>query len=468
MQGIHCASCVIRIERKLKRIEGVQEVRVDALTGKTELFGPSIPPVERLHQAVQADGYAVRAWVEQPGARSGALQKQTLRDYLEMVLIGVLLLVLLLAFSRAPFLPKGTGISEHMSYGMVFVMGLIASVSSCAAATGSLLLGMTTAYNERRVVSSERNQLHPSLFFHVGRLLSYTCLGAVMGALGTMLTLSPLLNGAMTLVAALVMLLLGLQLLQLFPWVRRFQPRLPKRLAHQMYEVSEKQSPLTFFLVGAATFFLPCGFTQALQLYVLSQGGMLTGALTMLTFALGTFPALLSLGAVSSFIKGPLQRYVVKVSGVLMLLIGLLNISSGLAIAGVPLPFATPAWPSNRAHVTQNQVAPIINGKQRVSMKVVGFEYIPSVFTVVAGMPVEWQVDGTRAEGCANVLTVPDLGITVALPTQGSKTIVFVPQQSGTLAIRCPMAMTTAGARFIVLPKQQTTTRLLPLFIVRR
>jgi sulfite exporter TauE/SafE len=224
-----------------------------------------------------------------------------------------------------------------MGYGIVFVIGLIASVSSCAAATGGLLIGMTTASNEQRVTSSSFNKMQPSLLFNLGRILSYTFFGAVIGALGTLFTLSPQLNGTITLVAATVMLLLGMQLLKLFPWARRFQPRMPKFLAHKVYDASGKPSQLAFFCVGAGTFFLPCGFTQALQLYVLSRGNILIGALTMLVFSLGTFPALLSFSVVSNLSTGRLQHYVVKVSGVLVLLIGLMNFSSGLAIAGIAL-----------------------------------------------------------------------------------------------------------------------------------
>lgn len=457
VQGIHCASCVVRIERKLKQIEGVQKVEVDGTTGKAELVCACVPPVEQLHQAVQTDGYAILVWRDEKGIPETLADKNTVRDYLEIGLITLGFVGLFLALSHWSFLPKGIGVSDNMGYGIVFAFGLIASVSSCAAATGGLLIGMTTAYHERRAIAGPLNKLRPALLFNLGRILSYTFFGTVIGSLGSVFTLSPQLNGSITLVAALVMLLLGIQLLKLFPWMRRFQPRMPKFIAHKVYDASGKPSQMAFFLVGAGTFFLPCGFTQALQIYVLGRGNPMVGALTMLIFSLGTFPALLSFSALSSLLTGGFQRYVVKVSGILVLLIGLLNFSSGLAIAGIALPASTAFSPSQNAQAAKSQEAPIVNGKQLISMKVVGFTYTPSVFTVVAGVPVVWYVDGSQAEGCADVLTVPDLGMNVVLPAQGSKTIDFVPPRSGTLSFRCPMAMTTAGAHFIVLPHAQTS-----------
>src|SRR5260370_26628699 len=85
-------------------------------------------------------------------------------------------------------------------------------------------------------------------------------------------------------------------------------------------------------------------------------------------------------------------------------------------------------------------------------MKVRGLEYLPSLFTVRQGIPVAWMVDGSQAQDCARVLTVPDLGLSISLPAQGVKTIVFVPRSMGNLRFRCPMALTTAGAMFTVVP----------------
>ena len=87
-------------------------------------------------------------------------------------------------------------------------------------------------------------------------------------------------------------------------------------------------------MLGAATFFLPCGFTQALQLYVLAKASVAAGALTMLAFSLGTLPALLSLSAVSSFARGAFQRHFLKVAGVAVIVLGLMNIQYGAGAHG--------------------------------------------------------------------------------------------------------------------------------------
>ena len=97
------------------------------------------------------------------------------------------------------------------------------------------------------------------------------------------------------------------------PALTRFLPTMPKSFGHRIHDLAERDAKGGAFVLGAATFFLPCGFTQALQLYVLAKGSFTTGALTMLAFALGTLPALLSLSAVSSFATGGFQRHFLQV-----------------------------------------------------------------------------------------------------------------------------------------------------------
>jgi sulfite exporter TauE/SafE/copper chaperone CopZ len=446
IQGIHCASCVMVIERQLKKLEGVQTVQVDARTGKAELSCARVPLLTEAQQAVQANGYTVLPW--QDG--KPAMQPQRgVRDGAEIGIIVLLLLGLFWLFSRLPFVPHGFGISERMSYGVVFVIGLVASISSCMAATGGLLLGMTATGRSRLV------KAQGTLLFHLGRLLSYTIFGAALGGIGSFFTLSPHVNAVAVILSSFVMLLLGMQLLRLVPpWIRALQPRLPLFLTQGLDAASGRPSTIVSFLIGAATFFLPCGFTQALQLYVLSRGNAVTGALTMLAFALGTLPALLSLSVLSSLFTGTVQRYVVKVSGVLVLLIGLASLQSGFALAGLPLPSLAPGSSAQTSggRPQERHLAPLVHGKQVVSMKVIGFTYVPSTFTVVQGVPVTWYVDGRQAEDCAQVLLVPALGLTVALQTHGLTTITFTPREPGTLRFHCPLAMTTSGAMFTVLP----------------
>ena len=341
-----------------------------------------------------------------------------------------------------------------MSYGFVLVIGLVAAMSTCLAVTGGLLLAVTAKYNERFPNLTNFQKFKPTLYFNVGRIVSYTVLGGAVGALGSILTFSPRATGFMTIAASLVMIILGFQLLRLFPLMRRFQPKMPKFLAHKIHDMSGKDNKSAPFLLGGATFFLPCGFTQALQLYVLSRGDIATGALIMLAFSLGTLPALMSLAAISSFAKGAFQRHFLKFSGVLIIMLGVFNVNNGIALTGSDLNLASVFAGSK--NIATNSVADpnvqIVNGKQIVDMRVVGLNYSPHQFTVARGVAVEWRIDGSQAQGCAQVITVPKLGIIEYLSPASPTIINFTPQETGSIAFSCTMGMTTRGSSFKVVP----------------
>jgi uncharacterized protein len=193
----------------------------------------------------------------------------TQRDYVEIGAAFVILAAIVLALDQFDLLPQRLAMSGEMSFWLVFAIGLVASVSSCMAVTGGLLVAVAAKYNDasRKLTSVQR--LKPHLYFNAGWIASYTLLGGAVGALGATLTLSPAINGILSIVASAVMILLGL--LRLFQALTRFMPTMPKALSHRIHDLAERETKESAFVLGAATFFLPCGFTQALQLYVLSK-----------------------------------------------------------------------------------------------------------------------------------------------------------------------------------------------------
>lgn len=451
IHGMHCASCEVLIERTFKKIPGVEKVHVSHVNGKAEISCSQEPNMRELQNAIKPDGYAVSLWDER-NREAELPHKNTKKDYFQIGAIFLIIVAGYLILKQFNLVPT-LGISDNMSYGFVFVIGLVAAMSTCLAVTGGLLLAVAAKYNERFPNLTSFQKFKPTLYFNVGRIVSYTALGGAVGALGSVLTLSPRATGFMTIAASIVMIILGFQLLRLFPWMRRFQPKMPKFLAHKIHDMSGKDSKSAPFLLGASTFFLPCGFTQALQLYVLAKGDSITGALIMLAFSLGTLPALMSLSAISSFAKGAFQRHFLKFSGVLVIMLGVFNINNGIALTGSNFSLTSVLRASNNTVNQQEELsAEIVDGKQIIDMRVVGLSYSPHQFTVAQGIPVEWRIDGSRAEGCAQVISVPKLGIVKYLSPSAPSVIAFTPQEIGTIGFSCTMGMTTRGSSFKVVP----------------
>jgi sulfite exporter TauE/SafE len=230
-----------------------------------------------------------------------------------------------------------------------------------------------------------------------------------------------------------VMLFLGLKLIGIFPRIEGATISLPKSISRFLgikQEVKE-YSTRGVFITGALTFFLPCGFTQAMQIYAISTGSFLSGALIMGLFALGTAPGLLGIGGLSSIAKGSWGRVFFKFAGVLVIVFGLINVRSGWNLSGLV---------SSSQQPGEVATAPIEDGFQviRMTQKVNG--YSPRQFTIKKGVPVRWIVNSENAYTCAAFLTIPAYNLFTPLK-DGENIIEFTPQESGPLRFSCSMGM---------------------------
>lgn len=172
----------------------------------------------------------------------------------------------------------------------------------------------------------------------------------------------------------------------------------------------------------------------------------------MLAFALGTLPALFSLSALSSFARGRFQRHFVKLAGVAVVFLGLVNIQYGFVLTGND--FSGGVQSASAPAVTKREkMSDAPTGEtQIVNMKVVGLDYVPNRFTVKQGVPVEWRIDAKEADGCARVLLAPKLGIRKFLFADLPNTVTFTPQAAGDFAFNCGMGMMPPDSKFTVTP----------------
>lgn len=321
--GTHCKACKILIEDVLGERDDIERVTVD--------LSREVVTIEALHeeqlleewsQMIEPHGYRLVAEKTAPKKTSGALGVA--------VPLGLLLLALFFMLQRSGIV--SIGFEGGFTLWTALLIGVIASLSSCLAIVGGLVLSLSATVSEEAATTAR-----PFVFFHVGRLLGFIGLGAVLGAVGSALSISPTVTAVLGIAVAVIMVLLGFNLLDLFKGTGKFLPTLPRGLFDRLTKI--ENGFFAPFLVGAGTFFLPCGFTQSMQLAALSSGSVITGALIMGTFALGTFPmlALLSFGSFR-FAHTKYAAVFFKTAGVVVVGLGVFALLGGLASLGLIAP----------------------------------------------------------------------------------------------------------------------------------
>jgi sulfite exporter TauE/SafE len=184
---------------------------------------------------------------------------------------------------------------------------------------------------------TERRELStPLALFQMGRLTTYTLLGALLGALGQMAAaVIRDWQGFISIGLGLLMALLGLSLLGLLPLQRWLaSAALTRTVGRWLRRLMAAQHPLAPFGLGLTNGLLPCGPVYAVGLLVAISGNPLRGAVIMLVFGLGTLPAMLGVGFSISLLSVRLRTSLYRLAAMLVTLVGVQLALRGLAVSG--------------------------------------------------------------------------------------------------------------------------------------
>jgi len=372
-----------------------------------------------------------------------------LSDYQDLGTAFFVFILAYLVLKNFGILNFGTSLaSSSFSLPVVLLVGLTAGFSTCMALVGGIVLGIATRHAEAHPEANAWQKFRPHLYFNLGRVGGYAFFGGLLGLVGSALQLSSTVTGLLTLAVGAVMLIVGLQLVDVFPWLTNWKFSLPKSVSrlfgikNHVQEYNHKQAVMT----GALTFFLPCGFTQAMQLYAVASGGFLSGALIMGIFALGTAPGLLSVGGITSVVKGVFAKRFFKFAGLVVVALALFNFTNGSRLLGWDFSSSVNAARSDVTATDPNVT--IDNGVQVARMVENNYGYSPRNFTIQKGLPVRWLIDAQAPYSCASSMVVPALNLRLNLKP-GVNSVEFTPTQAGQIRFSCSMGMYTGSFNVI-------------------
>lgn len=380
---MHCAACELLVEKKLSKYPGVKKVEASLATKKIKVSGKfeikKEHLAEELSNILQKEGYTVTT-------QRDSKQKIDWSEFKKAILIAGVVIAAFIVLQKMGIL--NTFSPDSINLPTVFMIGIVASLSSCMAVVGGLVLSISANYAKE--VSSVKRTV-PMVMFHISRIVSFMVLGGLLGLLGTafaieivVAVLSALLIGVLvfgliqsensslkfggsifsgiisfglltivlnetfaqfllSLLTGLVMVVLALNLLDIFDFTKKLQFKIPKRFSKGVLNTENIQSRFTPILLGAATFFLPCGFTQSMQFQALGTQSFTQGSLMMLVYALGTLPVLAGISFLSNNLVHTNKNSGVffKTAGLIVLFFSLINLMGAFVVLGVIDPFFT-------------------------------------------------------------------------------------------------------------------------------
>lgn len=423
--GMTCINCQYKIERKLIKTEGIKKVNVSYRSGTVELIhDESIIPTKEIIRIIEDLDYKVAT------TNSEDRDSFDITKLLSTVVIIFALYTIMRHIGITNIFNKFPQVQENMGYSMLFFIGILTSVH-CIAMCGGINLSQCISISSNISIKQNKFEtVRPSILYNLGRVISYTIIGGIVGSIGSVVSFSGSLKGIIQIIAGIFMVIMGLNMLNIFPWLRRLVPRVPRVITDKIKFKKQSNSP---FFVGLLNGLMPCGPLQSMQLYALSTASPVQGAFSMLIFSLGTVPLMFGFGALSSIFSGKFTRKVMTAGAALVVILGLSMLNNGLSLSG----FNTYLGISNSESSSE---AKIEDDVQIINTSLYSSRYEP--ITVQAGIPVKWTITAKNSDinGCNNRIIIPEYSIEKKLE-EGDNIIEFTPTKTGTFPYSCWMGM---------------------------
>src|SRR3989339_553225 len=441
--GLHCRSCKSLSETEVAALAGIKHIDVDFPTGLCRIeFDDSKISRTDIEKTITGLNYTIIGDKSNAETRS----KKIIHRLLLPLALAAAITVYLLFRAAGGFEILSRLNEESVSYPLILLIGFLASfhcIGMCGGLVTAFSAGMA-AKNPGKKTGFSR--LH--LEYNLGRLVSYTAIGGILGGVGSFLGINPATSGAIMLLAGFFMVLMALSLFSGFRWLEKINFHPPQFIARWLYSQKHASNPKSPLIIGLLTGFMPCGPLQAMQLYALGTGDTMKGALSMGLYALGTIPLMFGFGAFVSSLSAKYIGKVMKISAVIVFALGLVMVNRGLTNFGYGFKSLLPSSIQSQA---ERHAAGDTALYQTINMNLTYSGYSPNVLYIKPGIPVRWVIEVVQTTHCTEAIMIEPLGIKRKL-APGTNIIEFIPPE-GAKEIKFSCEMRMVWGKFIVSDK---------------
>ncbi len=439
VDNMTCVNCENIIERAISGRAGVKSVKASYSAGTVLIsYDADVIELEKIEKAIEEHDYHVKRQktaINEKNKEGKADWTNNITNIAGAAIIIFSLYIILKHLGLLNIFYSFPLAKEGMGYGMLFLIGLLTSIH-CVAMCGGITLSQCVPKPAANASLNKFATVSPSLLYNLGRVISYTVIGGIIGALGSVVSFSGTMKGIVQILAGIFMVIMGINMLNIFPWLRKFNPRMPKIFARKINAGKNSNSP---FYIGLLNGLMPCGPLQAMQLYALSTGSPVKGAISMFLFSVGTVPLMFAFGALSSFLTKKFAGRMMTASAVLVVVLGVFMFGSGASLSGLRIPVLS-SITTTQASPTNTAAATVKDGVQTITTGLTAGRYEPII--VQKGIPVKWTIKAEAGDinGCNNSIVIPKFNVQKNL-VEGDNVIEFTPEKSGTVPYSCWMGM---------------------------
>ncbi len=383
IQWMHCASCEMTIKKASESINGIKVEHISSRTWTLRIEIDEEKKLPLLHTHICDCWYQVIQ-------NEKDIVKEKINN--KQLLISILIVsILVFVFYKLDFSQYLPSLSGKLSLRVAILMGIIASVSTCLAIVGSVVIGFSEYADKSKWI---RQHIKTQILFQVWRIGWFFILGWLLGLLWQTIAISLTTTTILTIIVGVVVLWMWLHLLKIVPNITTLGIHLPKKRSEKTLTT---KNPVFAPLIGVLTFFLPCGFTLSMQLIAMNTGNFREWWLAMMLFAIGTLPVLFSLWIWSSYIKDKKFKLLHTIIWILIIFFGIFTIMNGRRLL----------WWFSSTSNNQN-ISSITAEYEQIEIGHNWLNLVPEIITLTAGRDYELTITPSdNGKWCMNSLVIP-------------------------------------------------------------
>lgn len=239
VDNMTCSACESKIEIRLKKKDGITEIKANHIDGIVKVsYNEDTISKEEIIYEIEKLNYNV---IKEENEKN---KNENLKIFGILIILAIIYLVIknTIGFN---FIPK---VNQSMSYAMLFVIGLITSLH-CMAMCGGINISQCAINKDNTSNNGIKEKIQPSLLYNLGRVISYTILGGIIGAVGSVFSLNIFTQGLIQMFAGTLILIMGLKMFGIIPALNKFNIRMPKFVANSLYSGNKKRGPFVVRII---------------------------------------------------------------------------------------------------------------------------------------------------------------------------------------------------------------------------
>ncbi len=289
IEGMHCISCEMLLEKAFKDIKNIDLISVNHKKWILELDIKDKNDYKKVQEIIKENNFEI---VEHENNNKWLNIEKLLINIASFLGLWVFIYLFSL-LDIYKYIPD----TSDLSFLWAILIWLVASLSTCLAITWAIIIWFSRYCDDTKWLYGHTKV---QIFFQLWRIVWFFILGWILWLIWKTFSISMWVTWILSFIVWILILYMWLNIVWLAPSITKLWVHMPKKFSSKIHALSHpKYAPL----VWALTFFLPCWFTQTVQLIAISSGSFISWGLIMAAFALWTMPVLFSVWLWSSYFK---------------------------------------------------------------------------------------------------------------------------------------------------------------------